>query len=353
MPVLMLRPVGGKVVDKAGDEGAGAGSRVEKSAPEVLLQRVVRPANNEVHDLPGSVDDAGAASGGVAGFAEVLVDSLEEVLLFGVLGDLFVGAVGGDPVGAEAFYGPAANVAGEKGLFQGGELQSGVVLAVELVVAEDAEEDILREDVLRSISRTSASPTTGPDAADAQLQASADAVQVGRVVGLGVGHSLEEVPQPNGEVGLELLPGMVELLALGQFVVEGGADEAVQIGEAGRIGALGFGAILVEDGGEGVHEDDAVSEAAAIELGLDFDLEVIVATLTHGQFVATTRGVLLGHSHILALIEPETLKIPADLRDFWRMCIVARVQDCRLDNCPVSRAYLMPVAQVCQTIGVD
>ena len=99
--VLVLQPVGGQVVYEAGDEGARAGRGIEnldvvvgEAASEVLLEQVVRAADYEVDHLVGGVDDAEpVCGGGVVGLVEVLVDGLEEALLFGVVGYV----VGGPP----------------------------------------------------------------------------------------------------------------------------------------------------------------------------------------------------------------------------------------------------------------
>ena len=48
---------------------------------------------------------------------------------------------------------------------------------------------------------------------------------------------------------------------------------------AGHVRAHGLGAVLEEDGGEGVLEDDVVAGVATVELGLDFGVEVVVAVL--------------------------------------------------------------------------
>ena len=63
VPVLVLQPVGGQVVDQVGYEGARPGSRVKnlhvivgQGLAEVLLQQVVRPPDDEVHHLVGGID---------------------------------------------------------------------------------------------------------------------------------------------------------------------------------------------------------------------------------------------------------------------------------------------------------
>ena len=98
--VLVLQPVGGKVVDQVGDEGAGPGGRVQdlhvvigQGLAEVLLQQVVSSADDEVHHLVGGVDHPQPVGGcRIVGGVEVLVDGLEELLLLGVVGDIISGS---------------------------------------------------------------------------------------------------------------------------------------------------------------------------------------------------------------------------------------------------------------------
>ena len=177
---------------------------------------MVCAADDEVHDLVGGVDDAESVrGGGVVGLVEVFVDGLEELLLLGVLGDFVGGAADGPVVGSEAVNGLASHVAGEEGLLQGGELAGDVVLAVELVFAENAEEDVLGEDVLQQHFAHVGGGDGGADGLLAVGEEAGCAVLVGGVAGLGVGDGRAEVVEDGGEVGLELLLGLAELLDLG------------------------------------------------------------------------------------------------------------------------------------------
>ena len=300
--VLVLQAVQGQVVDEAGDEGAGAGGRVEdlhivigQRAAEVLLEQVVRAADDEVHHLVGGIDHAQAVGGGgVVGLVEVLIDGLEELLLLGVVGDLVGGAADGSVVNAEAVDGLASGVAGEEGVLQGVQLAGDVVLAVELVLGEDAEEDVAGEDVLQQHLADVGVGDVGADGLAAEGEEEGGGVLVVGVVGLGVGDGLAEAFEDGGEVGLELLAGLAELLDLGQFVVEEAADEAVEITGAGHVGAHGLGAVLEEDGGLGVLEEDVVAGVAAVELGLDFGVEVVVGVLGLPVAAGHAEGVLDG-----------------------------------------------------------
>ena len=73
---------------------------------------------------------------------------------------------------------------------------------------------------------------------------------------LGVGHRLAQALQDGGQVGLEPLAGLAELLDLGQLIAEEDRDEPVQLPGAGHVDAHGDGAVLVEDGRLGVLEED-------------------------------------------------------------------------------------------------
>ena len=122
-----------------------------------------------------------------------------------------------------------------------------------------AEEDVLGEDVLQEHLADVGLGIGGADAAVAEFEELGHARAVGGVAGLGVGDGLTQVLKYVGEVGLELLLGLAELLDLGEFVIEEGADGAVQFAGAGHVRPHGLGAVLEEDGAEGVLEDDVVA----------------------------------------------------------------------------------------------
>ena len=261
----------------------------------MLLEQVVGAADDEVHHLVGGVDDAEAVGGGgVVGLVEVLVDGLEELLLFGVVGDLVGGAADGAVVGAEAVDGLAAGVAGEEGAFEGVQLAGDVVLAVELVLGEDAQEDVAGEDVLQQHLADVGVGDVGADGLAAEVQEEGGGGLVVGVAGLGVGHGLAEALQHGGEVGLELLASLAELLDFGQLVVQEAADEAVQLARAGHVHPHGNVAVLDEHGGPGVLEEDVVPGVAVVELGLDLGVEVVVGVLGLPVAAGHAEGVLDG-----------------------------------------------------------
>ena len=144
------------MVHQVGDECARSGGWVEdidvlvgQRLAEVILQQPVGAPYDEVHHLVGRVHHAEAVSGaGVVSLVEVLVDGFQELLLLAVLGDVISGATNGTVVRPQPVYGLAAHVAGEKGALKGIQLAGNVVLAVELVLTENTEEDVLGQDVL-------------------------------------------------------------------------------------------------------------------------------------------------------------------------------------------------------------
>ena len=195
------------------------------------------------------------------------------------MGDLVSGAADGSIVDTQAVYGLPAHVASEKGLLQGGELAGDVVLAVELVFTEHSQEDVLGEDVLQEHLAHVGLGNGRADAAVALLEELRHAIAVGFVVGLGVGHGQAKVLEHGGEVGLELLLGLPELFDLRQFIVKKGPDEPVQFAGARHIHPHRLFAVLVQHGDAGILKDDVVAGVAAVELGLDLGVQVVVAVL--------------------------------------------------------------------------
>ena len=72
---------------------------------------------------------------------------------------------------------------------------------------------------------------------------------------------------------------MAELLDLRQLVVQEDADEAVQLTVPGHIHADRLAAVLDQDGGLGVLEDDIVLGIAAVELDPDLGVQIVVGVL--------------------------------------------------------------------------
>ena len=210
----------------------------------------------------------------------------------GVVGDLVSGAADGAVVGAEAVDGLAAEVAGEEGLLKGVELAGDVVFPVELVLAEHAQEDVLGEDVLQQHLAHVAVGHGRADGLPAEGQEGGGGRLVVGVVCLGVLHRLPQIVDYGGEVGLELPLGLAKLLDLRQLVVQERADEAVQLAGAGHVDPHGDAAVLNQDGGEGVLEDDVVRGIAAVELALDFGIEVVVGVLGLPVAAGHAEGVL-------------------------------------------------------------
>ena len=75
------------------------------------------------------------------------------------------------------------------------------------------------------------------------------------------------------------MPRTPEFLYLRQFVVEERPDEAVEFAGAAHVHAHRLAAVLEEDGGLRVLEDDVVARVAPVELALYLGVEVVVRVL--------------------------------------------------------------------------
>ena len=165
---------------------------------------------------------------------------------------------------------------------------------MELVLAEHAQEDVAGEDVLQQHLADVGVGHVGADGLAAQVQEEGGGVLIVGVAGLGVGHGLAQAFEDGGQVGLELLAGLAELLDFGQVIVQEAADQAVQFARAGHVHAHGLGAVLEEDGGLRVLKEDVVAGVAAIELGLDFGVEIVVGVLGLPVAAGHAQGILDG-----------------------------------------------------------
>ena len=114
------------------------------------------------------------------------------------------------------------------------------------------------------------------------------------VVRVGLVHGLAEVGDDVGEVGIELGLGVAELLDLGKLVVEEAADEAVERAGLVHVDAHGLFAVLDEDGGAGVLEDDVVARVAGVEFALDLLVEVVAGVLGLPVAACHAEGVFHG-----------------------------------------------------------
>ena len=112
----------------------------------------------------------------------------------------------GAVVGAEAVDCLAAQVAGEEGLLEGVEVTGDVVLAVELVLGEDAQEDVFGEYVLQQHLPDVRLRNVGADGALAEVEEGGRRALVVGALALGVLNRLAEAREDCGEVGLELAP---------------------------------------------------------------------------------------------------------------------------------------------------
>ena len=103
--------------------------------------------------------------------------------------------------------------------------------------------------------------------------------------------------QAFGEVGdalLELIDGLLELLDLGLDVAEELGDQIGELGRVGHVGGEDALAVLVEDGGGGVLEDDVVEGIAGLALLLDLGFEVVGGVLGLPVAADEVHGILEG-----------------------------------------------------------
>ena len=114
---------------------------------------------------------------------------------------------------------------------------------------------------------------------------------IARVAGLGVKDGFPQVRQHCGQIVLELLPRLSELLDLGQFVVEELPHQRVQGGRVGHVHPQGFPLVLEQDGGTGVLEEDVVAGIPLGELVPDFPVQVVVGVLGFPQAAGHAEGV--------------------------------------------------------------
>ena len=194
------------------------------------------------------------------------------------------------------------------------ELPGDVVLAVELVLGEHAQEDVLGEDVLEQHLAHVGGGHVRADGVATQLEEADGGGLVLGVVRLGGLHRLAQVGDDGGKVGLELRLGAAELLYLRQLVVEEAADEPVERAGLVHVHPHGLFAVLDQHRRAGVLEDDVVARVAGVELALDLAVEVVARVLGLPVAAGHAQGVLhravgpdaahaqLGHERELFLV---------------------------------------------------
>ena len=87
-----------------------------------------------------------------------------------------------------------------------------------------------------------------------------------------------------------------------QFVVEEGADEAVQLAGAGHVDPHGLFPVLKQNGGLRVFKEDVVLGVAPVELVLNFGVQVVVGVL--GLPVAPVHTQRVLHRAVGAVMKP-------------------------------------------------
>ena len=210
------------MVHQVGDERAGSSGGVQdvhvfvaQRLAEMLLEQPVRATDDEVHHLIGRVHHAEAVGGArVVSLVEIFVDTLQELLLLAVLGDVVGCTTDGAVVGPQTVNGLPAHVAGEEGALEGIQLAGDVVLAMELILGEHPQEDVLRENVLDQHLPDVVVRNFGTDGLVAQLEEQLCRPLVLRVAGFGLYDGLAKALQHGRQVILELLPCVPKLLDL-------------------------------------------------------------------------------------------------------------------------------------------
>ena len=164
----------------------------------------------------------------------------------------------------------------KEGVFERFQVFGDVVLAVELILGEDAQENVLGEDVLEQHLAHVSGRDGGADRVAAQVQELRSRSLVARVGARSRINGLPQVLQDLRQIDLELLLGLAELLDLRQLIVEEVANQAMQLAGAGHVDPHRLFAVLDQHGGLRVLEDDVVARVAPVELLLDLLVKVVV-----------------------------------------------------------------------------
>ena len=258
----------------------------------MAVEQRVGGADHEVDDLAGSVNDAEAVGAlGIVGLLEVFVDDLEEGLIFPVADD--PGGLDLDDlvVVLDLAEGVALGRAGEEGALHFLQLAGDAVLIEELGIAEDGEEDFLGEDVLDEHLVHIGRGDGGIDGAAAEFQKGIAAQAEGAIFRLLLLDHFPQGPDDAGDVLLEALDGFLELADLGVLEGDVGGEESVELAVLREGCAEKLAAILIEDGGLGIFEQDVGVRVADIELFGDLGAEVVGGVLAFPEAVIEAEDV--------------------------------------------------------------
>ena len=282
--LLQLFGLAAKVLQQFADEGARASGRVEdvhilvdQVFAKVLFAQPVGPVDHEAHDLVGRVDHAQPVrSLGVVDLVEVLVNDLQEGLLFAVAADLRSGGADGSVVGFQTLECLLFERACEEGAFQRIQLARHVVVLVEVAVVKHLGEDFFGQDVL---DQHLAHIGVAQRGVDGLLRMQQELVfrrtEAGVLFVFPFDHFAQRL-QHGGQVGLELLHRRPKTRDLGPLETEEQLEQFGQGLRVGHVAAQDFGAVLPEHGNCVVAEDDVVLRITPFELLADFFVQVIV-----------------------------------------------------------------------------
>ena len=120
---------------------------------------------------------------------------------------------------------------------------------MELYVGEDAEEDVLGENVLDQHLTDIDIGHVGADGTPAEGEEHGGGILVVGVASFRLRYRLPQVFQHGGQIVSELLAGLAELFDFRQIVVQETRDEAVQFAGSGHVHAHGLAAVLDQHGG--------------------------------------------------------------------------------------------------------
>ena len=250
--ILVLQPIRRQALYQASHEGACACRRIQdlhvlirEAPPEVPSQEVVHASDDEINDLVGRIHHPQPVRRGrVVGSIEILVDRLQEPLLLCVIRDLVCGPPDSSIVRLEARNCLPARVSREERSLQLIQLPSNVVLAVELILSEHAQEDVLRQDVLEQHLSHVLFRNRWADALSAQIQELCRRALIRCAVRLCLLDRFPQVPDYPRQIHLELPLRRPKLPDLRQFVVQEPPNQPMEVARSRHVYSHGDLAVL-------------------------------------------------------------------------------------------------------------
>ena len=285
--VRELLPIAAKMLKQFDDEGACAGRRiknldalVDQVLAEMLLAQPVGRADHEAHDLARCIDDAEAIGGHrVIDLVEILVEALQEPLLFRVAGDHRCGRLDARIIGAERFQQFLLLAIAEQFLLQRVKRGGDIVLAVEVGILEHLGEDVFGQDMLDEHFPNVFFADRRVDGVASVLEEGVLGAREIAAGGAFFGDDVAQRCENLGEVERELLHRLAEVGDLGALVGEEPGEQREQRLDIVHRRFASPSAVLIEDGDTVIAEDDIVFRVALAEFGLDLAFEVVVFVL--------------------------------------------------------------------------